>query len=210
MAKMSSSYDDLPERRYHFPHTYLNYASQAVGDWIVYYEPRRPSMDLMSSGGRQAYFATARVERIEPDPMRQDHFYAELSSYLEFTRAVPFVEDTHYYEHALQKDDGSTNKGAFGRSIRLLPDAEYDQIWRAGFGHLIGLESRLRTAPDVDEDAWQPLISVAEEPNVFRYSGLEEVDRRIVEQLVSRPFRDRAFAAAVKTAYRDTCAITGA
>ena len=36
-----------------------------------------------------------------------------------------------------------------------------------------------------------------------------EQDRRIISQLVSRPFRDKAFAAAVKTAYRDTCAMTG-
>ncbi|MGH6915501.1 MAG: HNH endonuclease, partial [Geminicoccales bacterium] len=33
--------------------------------------------------------------------------------------------------------------------------------------------------------------------------------RPIIEQLVSRPFRDRAFAVAVKSAYADTCAITG-
>ena len=36
-----------------------------------------------------------------------------------------------------------------------------------------------------------------------------EQDRRIIKQLVSRPFRDRAFAAAVKGAYCDTCAMTG-
>ena len=39
-----------------------------MGDWIVYYEPRRISGDVLSRGGRQAYFATARVESIAPDP----------------------------------------------------------------------------------------------------------------------------------------------
>jgi putative restriction endonuclease len=34
-------------------------------------------------------------------------------------------------------------------------------------------------------------------------------ERKIIEQLVSRPFRDRAFSSVVKSAYRDTCAITG-
>jgi len=35
------------------------------------------------------------------------------------------------------------------------------------------------------------------------------LDRRVIEQLVRRPFRDRAFSTAVKAAYNDTCAVTG-
>ncbi len=88
----------------------------------------------MKTGGRQAYFATARVDRIIPDPTFAEHFYAEVSGYLEFARPVPFKQDTFYYESALQKADGSTNKGAFGRAVRVLPEHEYDLIWRAGFG----------------------------------------------------------------------------
>ena len=65
-TKVDPSYDDLPEDRYHFPRTYLNAAREALGDWIVYYEPRRVSADLSSHGGRQSYFATARIDRIEP------------------------------------------------------------------------------------------------------------------------------------------------
>ena len=206
-TKVSPTYDDLPFRRYHFPRTYLRQAEQAVGDWIIYYEPRRPSADLMKTGGRQAYFATARVDRIVPDTVRADHFYAEVSCYLEFTRSVPFNEGSHYYEGALRKDDGSTNKGAFGRAIRVLPDREYDLIWRAGFGHVIGLDPRDRPTPDIAEE---PLAArVAEEAAPFHYDGPFDEDRRIVEQLVSRPFRDRAFTAAVKSTYQDTCAVTG-
>ena len=208
-TKITPTYDDLPEERYHFPRTYLNYASQAVGDWIVYYEPRRPSGDLMKAGGRQAYFATARVDAIVPDPVRPDHFYAQVSNYLEFSRAVPFAEGAHYYESALRKSDGSTNKGAFGRAIRLLPDHEYELIWRAGFGHVIGLETRPRTQPDIPEEPLPALSLVAEQPSAFGFPDDFETERRIVEQLVSRPFRDRAFSAAVKSAYNDTCAVTG-
>src|SRR3546814_9585906 len=40
-----------------------------------------------------------------------------------------------------------------------------------------------------------------EEPSTF--------DRPIVERVIARPFRDAAFARAVKSAYADTCAITG-
>lgn len=205
-TKVSPVYDDLPEKRYHFPRTYLNQVAQTVGDWIIYYEPRRSTGDLMSSGGRQAYFATARIERIIPDAARSDHFYAEVSDYLGFVQAVPFAAGSDYFEGALQKADGSTNKGAFGRAVRLLPDAEYDLIWRAGFGHVIGLDPRQRPEPDEPE---QPLASFAEERATYRIDEPFETDRQIVQQMVSRPFRDRAFAAAVKSAYRDTCAVTG-
>ena len=208
-TKVTPVYDDLPEVRYHFPKTYLNQVSRAVGDWIVYYEPRRSTGDLGSSGGRQVYFATARVERIYPDPVLADHFYAEISNFLPFTRPVPFKEGLHYYETLLEKADGTTNKGAFGRAARNLPDAEYDLIWQAGFGHIIGKEERSRDAPDVSEEPMRPSAWLAEERMEFRYDVPMEQDRRIIEQLVSRPFRDRAFSAAVKSAYHDTCAMTG-
>jgi putative restriction endonuclease len=208
-TKVSPVYDDLPENRYHFPRTYLNQVSKAVGDWIVYYEPRRSSGDLSSSGGRQVYFATARVERIYSDPVLADHFYAEISNFLPFVRPVPFKEGQHYYEAILEKEDGSTNKGAFGRSVRNVSDQEYDMIWRAGFGHVIGLEERSRLAPDVPEEPMQPLARVAEPHTPFIHDIPMEEDRRIVQQLISRPFRDRAFSAAVKDAYHDTCAMTG-
>src|SRR5207245_8840306 len=60
-TKVSPTYKDLPEERYHFPRTYLNYVRQTIGDYIVYYEPRRSSAELSSRGGRQSYFGVARV-----------------------------------------------------------------------------------------------------------------------------------------------------
>ncbi len=60
-TRVRPSYDDLPEERYHFPRTYLNQVQAAVGDWIVYYEPRRIGERTSGPPGRQAYFATARV-----------------------------------------------------------------------------------------------------------------------------------------------------
>jgi putative restriction endonuclease len=124
-TKVDPTYDDLPEERYHFPRTYLRQIEAARGDFIVYDEPRRASGDLSSTGGRQAYFATARVANIVPDRTRADLFYALIDSYLEFARPVPFREGLSYYESALQRDDGATSKGAFGRAVRALPDAEY-------------------------------------------------------------------------------------
>jgi putative restriction endonuclease len=208
-TKSVSSYDDLPETRYHFPKTYLNQVKQAVGDWIVYYEPRRKSNDPGSRGGAQVYFATAQLIEIVPDPKTPDHFYAKVDKFLQFTRPVPFREGEHYYEFGLEKSDGSTNKGAFGRAVRNLSDAEYDSIWLAGFGHIIGADPRVRPSPDVPEAPLQPIPGFAEESSEFIYDGPFEQDRRIIEQLTSRPFRDRAFAAAVKDAYLDTCAMSG-
>ena len=87
-TRVDPTYDDLPEVRYHFPHTYLNTIMEALGDWIVYYEPRRLGGNLSTSGGRQSYFATARLVRVERDPGTRDHYYAFVEDYLEFDRAV--------------------------------------------------------------------------------------------------------------------------
>jgi len=209
-TKSTSAYDDLPEVRYHFPKSYLNQVNKAVGDWIVYYEPRRSTTDPSSRGGGQAYFATARLERIVPDETRPDHFYAEVSNYLPFVRRVAFREEGRFYELGLEKPDGSTNKGAFGRAVRNITDVEFDLIWQAGFGHVLGFEERIRPSPDIPEAPMEPFIGFAEEQAAFHYGGEAlEQDRKIVEQLVSRPFRDRAFSAAVKDAYGDACAMSG-
>ncbi len=190
-TKVEPTYDDLPEFRYHFPRRYLQQAEAAVGDWIVYYEPRRTSGDPGSHGGGQAYFATARLREIQPDPDRADHFYAYVEHYLEFDAPVPFRDGDFYYESALQRDDGATNKGAFGRAVRTIPDREYDVIARAGFAEII------QPAAHTNID----LPGLSDEP--------PEYERPIVERLVARPFRDAAFATAVKAVYDNTCAITG-
>ena len=194
-TKVDPTYDDLPEERYHFPRTYLRQIEAASGDFVVYYEPRRVSGDLSSTGGRQAYFATARVANIVPDRTRADHFYALIDSYLEFARPVPFREGWSYYESALHRDDGATNKGAFGRAVRALPDAEYENILRAGFASVLNEE--------------QPTTSTEAEP----FGGFAEpqatFERPIVERLVARPFREAAFSGSIKAAYNGTCAFTG-
>jgi putative restriction endonuclease len=208
-TKVSPVYDDLPEVRYHFPKTYLRQVESAVGDWIIYYEPRRSTGELSSSGGRQAYFATARIDRVIPDPTQQDHYYAEVSNFLPFVRTVPFKEGSLYFEQGLEKIDGSTNKGAFGRAVRNISDSEYDLIWQSGFAHVLGNEERLRPTPDIPESPMEPYPGLHELPAEFIYDIPMEQDRRIIQQLISRPFRDRAFSAAVKTAYEDACAMTG-
>src|ERR1700745_518347 len=137
-TRIDPTYDDLPEERYHFPRTYLRQAEAAIGDWIVYFGPPRTTGDPSSRGGRQAYFATAKVDRVEPDASRADLFYAFVTDYLAFDRSVPFREAEQYFETALSRADGKTNKGAFGRAVRSIADAEYDLILRAGFTRTLG------------------------------------------------------------------------
>lgn len=62
-----SHYKDLPEIQYHFPKTYLRQVEATVGDWIIYYEPRRDK-GRSSSGGRQVYFAIVQVTGVRPKP----------------------------------------------------------------------------------------------------------------------------------------------
>jgi len=193
-TKVEPHYDDLPEDRYHFPRAYLRQVEVTVGDWIIYYEPRRTSADLQSRGGRQSYFATAHVQRIAPDPRREDHFYAYVADYLEFDRAVPFKDGELYYEQGLRRSDGGTSKGAFGRAVRTITDVEYDTILKSGFVRTL-IESGSKRAAEGLPAAFD------EEAKLF--------ERPIVEMVVARPFRDAAFAVSVKAAYSNTCAMTG-
>jgi len=192
-TKESSTYDDRPWEFYNFPRTYLNQVEQTVGDFVVYYEPRRTSSDPSSSGGKQAYFAVCSVTGIDKDPEKPDHFYARVDNYVRFELPVPFRNDGQYFENKLKREDGATNKGAFGRSVRIIPDNEFDLIVRAGF---------LRSLVFEDNDYES------------KYSGgLSDVqvdfERPVSKTLVSRDFRSRAFSLQVQDAYDNRCAVTG-
>lgn len=198
-TKVSPTYDDLPEVRYHFPRTYLGQARAVVGDWIVYYEPRRTTGEASSRGGRQAYFAVARVTSIEPDPALADHFYAYVSDYLELDRPVPFREGQSYYESRLVRPDGQTSKGAFGRAVRPIPDREFELILAAGFA------SDLRQPWETQStDSMSP--GLAEDQVPFDDGAVE---RPMIETTLTRPFRDEAFRRQVRIAYGNRCAISG-
>lgn len=132
-TQINPTYDDLPEQRYHFPRTYLRQIEAALGDWIIYYEPRRPSGDLMKSGGKQAYFATARIVSIVPDPAAPDHFYALIEEILPFDHAVPIREARNYYEVDLILAAGIVH--VLGKRDRERPALDPVEEARIGFGH---------------------------------------------------------------------------
>jgi len=191
-TRVTPSYDDRPEEYYHFPKMYLNQVKAAIGDQIIYYEPRRTDSSLSSRGGRQAYFASAQVTGIRDDPNNPGHYYAQIANYLPFTRPVPFREGGHYYESRLGNESAGTNLGTARRSVRNLPDTEFDLILRAGFAPVLKDDQPSKTTLSLEID----------DPG-------SEFVRPIVEMTVLRPFRDRAFKYAVRAAYDNRCALTG-
>jgi putative restriction endonuclease len=191
-TKISPAYDDIPEHFYHFPHTYLKQVEAAIGDWIVYYEPRRSTHEERSRGGRQSYFAMAQVVSVRPDPVREGHYYADVQGYLDFDRAVPFREGDFFYEAALRGADGRTNLGSAQRAVRNMPDNEFDSIIRAGFAAGLATVPHAGTSPPTG----------FEEPQA-------DFIRPMIVSTVTRPFRDVAFARQIQTAYDKKCAMTG-
>jgi len=185
-TRVSPSYDDLPEVRYQFPKRYLRFAEAAVGDWIVYYEPRNPGEDAGVRRGRMAYFATAKVTKVEPDQKRRDHYYAFVEQYLEFPNPVPLRVGSLFMEGALRSEHGLPKRGLMGWAMRPIPDAEYDLIVRAGLARdprVLDLEASVAVAEDRPEPA-------------------ETI-------LTRRTLRDAAFSGLVSRAYNSTCAFTG-
>lgn len=180
MHKDGSIYDDIPEVHYQFPKSYLSRAQQMVGDWIVYREP----VKIPSSKG---FFAVAKVASIIPDPGIADRYRAliEPGSYLPFSPTVPHKVDGLPVERDLANAQAAVrplSSSDFARIVGLgLPDEEF--LPRTG---------------DPEPLNWVQDIRVP-----------FQVERPLVQSLVSRPFRDRAFRRAVMEAYDGRCAITG-
>lgn len=180
MHKDASIYDDIPEVHYQFPKIYLSRAEQMVGDWIVYREP----VKLPQSKG---FFAVAKVERIVPDPDVTDRYRAliEPGSYLPFSPTVPHKVDGQPVERDLANAQAA---------VRPLSSSDFARIIALGL-------PEDDTLPRVGEI--EPLDRVREGQVPF------EIERPIVQSLVNRPFRDRAFRRAVLHAYDGRCAVTG-
>lgn len=179
--RAGSRYDDAPGERYHFNgRDYLPTAKRGVGDWCLFYEPQRE--------GRASYVAMARIDDLIEDSVRPGYWYLVLSEPIDFPSAV------HYRlgEARLVKENGTQNRGLFGRSIREAPEVDFQRIIQFGFAPVLGMNQG------------SPLgarQSVAE-PEI-------EFERPIVEIVTRRPLRDRAFAHLVRNAYDARCALTG-
>lgn len=180
MHKDGSIYDDIPEVHYQFPKIYLSRAQKMVGDWIVYREPVKAPQS-------KGFFAVAKVERIIPDPERADHFRAliQADSYLPFEPTVPHIVDGQPVERDLANAQAA---------VRPLSNSDFTRIISLG----------------LSDDQTLPRVGDAEPINVVREEQAPfEVERPLVQSLLNRPFRDRAFRRAVLHAYDGRCAVTG-
>ena len=99
--RSDSIYDDSPAEQYQFPGQYLRRVEACVGDWIVYYEPRKVA-------ATRGYFAVARVQQVVPDPSASGMYLAliEPGSYLEFANAVPFNDSNGPVERGVLNEEG--------------------------------------------------------------------------------------------------------
>ena len=194
-TKVESAYDDVVASRYHFPSRYLPILSAAVGDWVVFRQPR-------ASGGTLAYFAVARVARIDPDPDRPSHYYAVVEDYLPFDRPTPWLLDGRYAEAALRDIVNVPQVGIYlrGKSVRPLDETDFAAIVEYGFEEAWAPVGAREAG--VDEDALALLVAK------LPLDPAERV-RRVVERLVNRKLRDENFKKAVRLAYDYRCAISG-
>jgi len=189
--RADSIYDDSPAERYQFPRQYLTRVEACLGDWVVYYEPRKVAET-------RGYFAVAKVEQVVPDPKAPGMFLAliEPGSYLDLASPVPFAD-----EHGSVVEQGVLNEagrisGRAQAAVRPLSPADFHRIVDRG------LDDREPLLPRVGD---LPVDGFHDEQAPFIY---EQPRDRLV-QLTSRIVRDRTFRRVVLRAYDQRCAISG-
>jgi putative restriction endonuclease len=189
--RSDSIYDDSPAERYQFPSQYLSRVQSCIGDWIIYYEPRKVA-------DTRGYFAIARVERVIPDLVKPGMYLAliEPGSYLDFVNAVPFADGYGVIERGVLNEQGRIS-GRAQSAVRPIASDDFNRIVSLGF------DEYAPVLPRVDAPlptGWQ---EAAQAPFEF------EKIRDRASFSVSRIVRDRVFRRVVLRAYSERCAISG-
>lgn len=189
--RSDSIYDDSPAERYQFPPQYLGRVQACVGDWIVYYEPRK----VVATRG---YFAIAKVSDVVPDPTSPGMFLAliEPGSYLDFPSPVPFVTNDGVVESGVLNEAGKIS-GRAQSAVRPLSGQDWNRIIQLGLGPDDDVLPRLEG--DFVGQGFD------EEQTPFQFEQM----RHRVDYVGSRVVRDRVFRQVVLRAYDERCAITG-
>jgi putative restriction endonuclease len=188
MHKTDSIYEDKLDEVYDFPLQYLKALREAVGDWIIYYEPVK--------AGPRGYFAVAKLSRIIPKPGADGRFLGliEPGSFLPFDSEVPRLLDGQPLEASLREADGSAKRGgAVQLAVRRIPEADFARIVN------LGLPADLEEQEAVRYGNERPGLG----------EGAATFQRPVVERLTRRPYRDVAFRRKVRAAYDDRCAMSG-
>lgn len=189
--RADSIYDDSPAERYQFPSQYLKRAEASVGDWIVYYEPRKVTKT-------RGYFAVAKVQQIIPDPGASGMYIAviEPGSYLDFINPLPFSGPSGVVETGVLNSDGRIS-GRAQSAIRPLSNDDFNRIVQQG------LNDPAPILPRVEQPPVGP--GAHEEQTPYQL----EQERERASSLTSRILRDRVFRKVVLRAYDERCAVTG-
>lgn len=198
--KDGSGYKDLCGRLYHFPKMYLSRVQQAQNDWIVYYGP-------LSGLPSRYYSGLAKVMSIRADDDMSDHFYAELSDYIDFDHPLEYRENGGY-ERQLVSPDGSVNPGRSIQAVRIISEQEFVDLVKAGLSEPDEWPQRVDEPGDVTP-ATDPFLSFEfDELGQASYTP-DGFDRPIIASTINRPFRDAKFRQHVRQVYDRTCAFTG-
>lgn len=189
--RSDSIYDDSPAERYQFPSQYLSRVEACVGDWIIYYEPKKVAET-------RGYFAVAKVQRVIPDPSAAGMFLAliEPESYLDFANPVQFNDTNGPVERGVLNEQGKIS-GRAQSAVRPLSPSDFQRIVALGLDDSAPLLPRIGGVP-------APL-GFEEEQAPFQF----EEQRERATFTVSRIVRDRVFRGIVLRAYDQRCAISG-
>jgi putative restriction endonuclease len=188
--RSDSIYEDSPAERYQFPSQYLARVEACIGDWIIYYEPRKAQ-------DTRGYFAIAKIQQVIPDPGISGMYIAivEPGSYLDFVNPIPFREADGLIERGLLNEHGKIS-GRAQSAVRPISATDFNRITE------LGLAEEAAFLPRVD--APSASSGMQEEQSVFQYKQ----ERNRVATLTSRIVRDRIFRRVVLRAYDARCAIT--
>ncbi|WP_225768706.1 HNH endonuclease [Inquilinus sp. Marseille-Q2685] len=189
--RSDSIYDDSPAERYQFPSQYLGRVQACVGDWIIYYEPRKVA-------ATRGYFAVAKVQQVIRDPGAPGMYLAliEPGSYLDFANPVPFSDAGGVVERGVLNEQGQIS-GRAQSAVRPISPADFNRIVT------LGLDLAEPMLPRVGEP--MPPIGLQEEQAPMEF----EQSRERISVITSRAVRDRVFRQIVLRAYDQRCAITG-
>jgi putative restriction endonuclease len=189
--RADSIYDDNPAERYQFPSQYLGRAEACVGNWIVYYEPRKVAET-------RGYFAVAKVEQIIPDASAPGMYIAviEPGTYLDFVNPVPFSGPNGVIETGVLNAEGRIS-GRAQSAVRPLSSGDFNGIIQQGLADAAPL------LPRVDDAVMDAGFHEDQKPFLF------EQERERIGSLTSRIVRDRVFRKIVLRAYDERCAVTG-
>lgn len=124
--RTDSIYDDSPAGQYQFPSQYLGRLQACVGDWIIYYQPRKVA-------ATRGYFAMAKVAQVIPDPTAPGMYLAliEPGSYLDFVNAVPFSGPEGVIERGVLNDAGRIS-GRAQAAVRPISAVDFNRILSIG------------------------------------------------------------------------------